>query len=466
MEEKLEKNKEYVVEIIDHGYEGEGIAKIGSVPIFIPNVLKGEVCKIVLVKVLSSYAYGKVLELQKISPDRVEADCSCSKRCGGCDLRHIAYPRTLEIKREIVQNLVNKNLQQKIEVQETIGMEQPVYYRNKAQYPFGVDQEGRPTIGIFAKRSHEIVPLQSCQIQNEISQEIAKTVIAFCRENHVEIYDEKTGKGILRHLVVRVGFSSKEVMCIFVICQKNETLASNWSKKKEELYHKLQQEYPNIQTIVENVNNQNTNVILGNRNQTIVGEGKIQDQLGEFTFEISPMSFYQINPVQTVKLYRKAMEEAELQKEDIFCDLYCGIGTIGIFAAKQVKKVYGVEIIPEAIEDAKRNARLNQIENVEFIAGDVEKLFGELLQKEGVKPTVVCVDPPRKGIDQTTIDNILKVEPEKVIYSSCNPATMVRDIAKLEEKYSIKSMTPVDLFPFTKHVECVTVMRLKENLKC
>lgn len=461
MEEKLEKNKEYVVEIMDYGYEGEGVAKIGQVPIFIPNVLKGEICKIVIVKVLSSYAYGKVLEVQKVSPDRIEPDCTCSNRCGGCDVRHIAYPRTLEIKREMVQNLVNKTLKQKVEVEKTIGMEQPVYYRNKAQYPFGMDKEGKPTLGIFAKRSHEIVPLSDCQIQNEISQKIAKTVLAFCQENNLEIYSEKTGKGILRHLVVRVGFTSKEVMCIFVICKKNERPESNWNRKKNELYQKLQEEYPSIRTIVENGNNQNTNVILGNTNQNMVGEGKIQDQLEEFTFEISPMSFYQINPVQTVKLYNKAIEAAELEKEDIFCDLYCGIGTIGIFAAKHVKKVYGVEIIPEAIEDAKKNATLNHISNAEFIAGDVEKLFGQLLQKEKVEPTVVCVDPPRKGIDQTTIDNILKVEPKKVIYISCNPATMVRDIAKLEEKYTIKSITPVDLFPFTKHVECVLVLSLK-----
>jgi len=204
METKLEKNQEYVVEIIDHGYEGEGIAKIGTIPVFIPNVLKGEVCKIVIVKVLSSYAYGKVIEIQKASQDRVEPDCTSEKRCGGCDLRHIAYPRTLKIKREIVQNLVNKTLKQKVMVEETIGMEQPVYYRNKAQYPFGVDKEENPTIGIFAKRSHEIIPLQTCYIQNEISQKIAKTVIAFCQENHVEIYNENNGKGILRHLVVRV----------------------------------------------------------------------------------------------------------------------------------------------------------------------------------------------------------------------------------------------------------------------
>lgn len=231
METKLEKNQEYIVEIIDHGYEGEGIAKIGQIPVFIPNALKGEVCKIVIVKVLSSYAYGKVLEIQSASQDRMEPDCASSKRCGGCDLRHIAYPRTLEIKREIVQNLVNKNLKQAIAVEKTIGMEKPVYYRNKAQYPFGTDNDGKPTIGIFAKRSHEIVPLQTCRIQNEISQRIAKTVIAFCQENRVEVYNEKTGKGILRHLVVRVRIYFQRSN-VYFCCLRKE-----WKER-----HELEQE--------------------------------------------------------------------------------------------------------------------------------------------------------------------------------------------------------------------------------
>ena len=461
MEKILEKNQEYVVEIIDQGYEGEGIAKINQIPIFIPNALKGEICKIVIVKVLTSYAYGKILEIVKTSKDRVESDCLTDKRCGGCDLRHISYARTLEMKREIVQNLVQKILKQKVEVRTTIGMEHPMFYRNKAQYPFGIDPKGNPTIGIFAKRSHEIIPIQECKIQNEISQRIAKTTIEFCREKKLEIYNETSEEGILRHLVVRVGFTSNEVMCIFVVNEKNGTQKSNWSKYKEELYNQLETTYPEIKTIVENQNNKKTNVILGDRNQVIFGEGFIYDQLADFTFKISPMSFYQINPIQTVKLYTKAIEEAELKKDDIFCDLYCGIGTIGIFVAKHVKKVYGVEIVPEAIQDAKINAQINQIQNTEFMTGDVKDLFDQMIQKDHIKPTVVCVDPPRKGIDPTTIENIKQVEPNKVIYISCNPATMVRDLAMLEEKYLIKSITPVDMFPYTSHVECVTILELK-----
>jgi len=463
MDKRLEKNQEYIVDIIDQGYEGEGIAKINQIPIFIPNVLKGETCKIVIVKVLSSYAYGKVLEIIKRSENRVETDCQTDKRCGGCDLRHISYPRTLEIKKEIVQNLVNKTLKQKVKVNETIGMENPFYYRNKAQYPFGKDFKSNPAIGIFAKRSHEIIPIQECKIQNEISQKIAKTVIDFCIENKIEIYDENTGKGILRHLVIRVGFTSKEVMCIFVINKNNARKETKWEKEKDELYSLLKEIYPEIKTIVENINNQNTNVILGKENTVVFGEGYIYDKLSDFTFKISPLSFYQINPIQTVKLYTKAIEEADLKKDDIFCDLYCGIGTIGIFAAKHVKKVYGVEIVPEAVEDANINAKLNNIHNTEFVVGDVEELFNKMIQKDKIKPTVVCVDPPRKGIDQTTIKNINQIKPNKVIYISCNPATMVRDLSILEKKYEIKKIQPVDMFPFTSHVETVTILNLKKS---
>lgn len=458
MEKKLEKNQEYEVEIIDQGYEGEGIAKINQIPVFIPGVLKGEICKIILVKVLTSYAYGKVLTILKTSKDRVCTDCITDKRCGGCDLRHIAYGRTLEMKRETVQNLVNKTLGQKVVVGQTIGMEEPFYYRNKAQYPIGLSKEKEPVIGIFAKRSHEIIPIQECKIQNKISQEIAQTVLSFCKEKKIEIYDEQNGKGILRHLVVRIGFASKEIMCIFVVNEKNMDSQTKWNKYKSELYEKLKSTYPDIKTIVENVNNEKTNVILGKLNHVVDGKGYIIDYLDKFQFKISPLSFYQINPSQTIKLYQKAIQEADLKEDDIFCDLYCGIGTIGIFAANHVKKVYGVEIIPEAIEDAKINAKQNQIENMEFIAGDVEILFDQLIKKEKIRPTVVCVDPPRKGIDAVTIQNLKKVKPEKVIYISCNPATMVRDIKQLEELYDIKSMTPVDMFPYTSHVETVVLM--------
>lgn len=276
----------------------------------------------------------------------------------------------------------------------------------------------------------------------------------FINENKISIYNEKTGKGIFRHILIKYGMKTNEIMCVFVI---NDT----HFPKEEELKEKLLEKFPNIKTIVKNVNMKNTNVILGNQNLVMYGSGYIQDKLGDFVFNISAMSFYQINPIQTEKLYNLAIKEANLGKEDTVFDLYCGIGTIGIFSANHVKKVYGVEIVEQAIEDAKENAKINGIHNIEFTSGDVEKILQKLIYEKQIRPDVVFVDPPRKGLDTTTVENLLKITPNKIVYISCNPATLVRDLSKIENKYEIKSITPVDLFPFTSHVECCAVMELK-----
>ena len=453
----VEKNKEYEVEIVDNGYEGEGIAKIDDFTIFVNGTIKGEICKILIVKVNKSFAFGKLIEVVKKSENRVEADCITYKRCGGCNLRHIKYEETLRIKKEIVQNLINKSLNNKIDVNDVIGMENPYYYRNKLQYPVGKNKDGIPVMGVFANRTHEIIPTKECLIQNKKAQEVANTIFSFIKENNIPIYDEKTRKDGIRHIIIKIGVLTNEIMCVIVTSQNN-------IKNEKELVNIIKNKYSEVKTIVKNINDKNTNVILGDRNIILYGDGYILDKLDKYKFKISTKSFYQINPKQTEKLYKKAIEFANLDKKDVLCDLYCGIGTIGIFASNKVKKVYGIEIVEEAIEMAKENAKLNNVDNIEFIAGDVEVAFKKLLEDDEVKPTAIIVDPPRSGLDNVTISKILETEVEKLIYVSCNPATLVRDIKLLEEKYVVKEIQPVDMFPYTSHVECVVAMTLRETL--
>ena len=452
----IQKNKEYIVDIIDNGYEGEGIAKIDNFTIFVPGAIKGEKVKILIVKVLTSHAFGKIIEILNKAEWRQEADCSTYKRCGGCNLRHVKYEETLKMKQNAVQSLVNKTLKNKIKVEETIGMKNPFHYRNKAQYPLGLNKEGEPVIGVFANRTHEVIPMEKCLIQNPKSEEIAKYILEFIKQKNISIYNENTGKGLFRHIVIKVGMKTNQIMCVLVV-------NGNVIPKENILIDELLKKFPEIKTIVKNINMKNTNVILGQENINIYGDGYIEDKLGEYTFKISPLSFYQVNPVQAEKLYNIGVKMAQISKNDIVFDLYCGIGTISLFMAKYAKKVYGIEIVKEAVDAAKENAVLNGVDNTEFFAGDVEIVLDDLINKKGIKADVVMFDPPRKGLDKKSISNILNIRPKKIVYISCNPATLVRDLAEFEEQYDIKTIIPVDLFPWTSHVECVSVLELKES---
>ncbi len=453
----IQKNQEYIVEIMDNGYEGEGIAKIDNFTIFVPGVIKGEKVKILIVKVLSSHAFGKIKEIINKSDFRQESDCSTYKRCGGCNLRHIKYNQTLRIKQNAVQSLVNKTLRNKIEVQETVGMENPFHYRNKAQYPFGVNKEGEPVIGVFANRTHEVIPMENCLIQNPQSEEIAKYILNFIKENKISIYNEKTGRGLFRHVVIKVGIKTGQIMCILVLNGKN-------IPNEKQLVEELIKRFQSIESIVKNINMKNTNVILGQENINIYGNGYIEDKLGEYTFKISPLSFYQVNPIQAEKLYNLGVKMAQISREDTVFDLYCGIGTISLFMANYAKKVYGIEIVKEAIDAANENAKINHVNNIEFYAGDVEIVLDDLINNRGITADIVMFDPPRKGLDRNTINNILKIKPKKIVYISCNPATLIRDLALFEEQYEIKTIVPVDMFPWTSHVECVSVLQLKQDM--
>ena len=457
MEIPVSKNKEYVVDIMDNGFEGEGIAKIDNFTKFIHNKIKEVRVRIIIVKVLSSHAFGKLIEILKASPVRETEDCQTYKRCGGCQLRHIKYEETLKIKQNAVQSLVNKTLKQKIEVEEPLGMENPYHYRNKAQYPLGINKEGKPVMGVFANRTHEIIPIQNCLIQNKQAEEVAKFIFDFIVKNKISIYDEKKQKGLMRHIVTKIGIKTKEIMCILVV-------NGNEIPQEKELINQVIMHFPNVKTIVKNINKQNTNVILGKENIPIYGDGFIKDKLGEFVFKISPLSFYQVNPIQAQRLYQIGVDAAQITKQDIVFDLYCGIGTISLFMAPFAKSVYGIELVEEAVYAARENALINKIDNAQFIAGDVEKILDDLINEQKIIPDIVMVDPPRKGLDRRSIDNILRIFPKRLVYISCNPATLVRDLSALEGLYEIKRLKPVDMFPFTSHVECVAVLQLKRDM--
>lgn len=455
---EIQKNQEYIVDIIDNGYNGEGIAKINDFTIFIQGAIKGEKVKILILKSTKSFAYGKILEIINASKSRNDEDCETFSKCGGCTLRHINYKETLNIKRDIVKNCLYKELHRDIEVKNTIGMENPLYYRNKLQYPVGFNKEEKPVMGIYSQRTHNIIETKkNCYIQNEKCSEIAKDIFEFTVKNSIKPYDEKANKGTLRHIVIRIGIKTSQIMVTLVV---NNDKFNNEDKFIEELTKK----YPEIKTIVKNYNEKNTNVILGDKNKVIYGNGYIYDLLGGYKFKISPLSFYQVNPLQTEVLYNKAIEYANLTGEETIFDLYCGIGTIGIFASAKAKKVYGIEVISEAIEDAKENAEINGVENAEFFAGEVEKILPELIEERNISADVVFIDPPRKGCDNITIETLLKIMPQKIVYVSCNPATLARDIHLLEEKYELKQVQPVDMFPYTSHVECVAVLQLKRDM--
>jgi len=449
------KNEEYVVEIIDNGFQGEGIAKIDNLAIFIPGTIKNEKVRIKILKVTSSHAYGKILEILEKSVYRNDSDCNTYTRCGGCDLRHVDYYETLKMKENSVKNTLEKILGRSIKIEKCIGMDNPYFYRNKLQYPVGIDETGKVVIGVYAERTHQIISTRECMLQDELSQKIVNDIYDFIMGKNIKVYNEKTLKGSLRHVIIRIGKKTSEVIV---------TLVSNEEeiKMEKELVTFLIGKYKEIKTIVKNINNKNTNVILGDKNRILFGDGYIYDYLEDYKFKISPMSFYQVNPIQTEKLYNKAIEYAELTGMETIFDLYCGIGTIGIFASKNVSKIYGIEVVEEAIKNAIENSKINNIENAEFLVGNVEEILPSLIKEKNIKPDCIFLDPSRRGCEKAVLDTILEVEPKRIVYVSCNPATLARDLKILSEKYNIQKVQPVDMFPYTHHVEVVVSMVLEE----
>jgi 23S rRNA (uracil1939-C5)-methyltransferase len=449
----INKNENYIVEITGQGHEGQGVAKIDGFTVFVEGALPGEKVEIKIVKVASSHGFGKLLKVLEPSNSRVKPFCSVYPRCGGCHVQHMSYESQLDFKTNVVKEALRRiGGFDDIKVNPCIGMKIPMNYRNKGQYPIG--QAGVEVVmGFYANRSHEIISAASCEIQHGKSFAIANAVKDFMQEKKVSIYDEKTGKGLLRHVVTRIGFATGESMAVIVANADSLPF-------KDELIETLKSKFPDITSVVLNVNKKNTNVILGEKNITLYGKDYITDKIGNFVFKISPLSFFQVNPVQTEVLYSKALEYAQLTGDETVFDLYCGAGTISLFVAKKAKKVYGVEVVDAAIKDAKENAKLNGVGNVEFICGEAERVVPEM----NVKADVVILDPPRKGCEKELLDTVVKMGAKRVVYVSCNPATLARDLKVLAEGgYALVEAQPVDMFPWTYHVE--TVCLLSRNTK-
>lgn len=453
----IEKNKEYILDIVSQGYEGEGIAKINDTfTVFIEGALKGERVNVRIVKSKKSFAYGKLLEVIEPSLERCEAKCSIHKRCGGCKLQYSTYKEQLNFKFERVKDCITKigKLDESI-VQFPLGMDEPWRYRNKVQLPIGM-VNGELKIGFFAPRSHEIIDMETCLIQDEIADKVVGITRTWIKKNNIKPYniDGKYDEtGILRHIMIRRGFTTNEVMVVLV---------TNGSKlpNKDEFISLITENIPGIKSIVQNINSKPTNVILGQECITLWGESTISDYIGEFKFNISPLSFFQVNPVQTEVLYNKALEYAGLTGDETVFDAYCGTGTITLFLSQKAKKVYGVEIIPQAIENANINAKENNVNNVEFFVGESEVVIPDLINK-GIKADVVIVDPPRKGCDVKLLNAITNIDAKKIVYVSCDPSTLARDLAILEGNgYKTVRVQPVDMFPHTAHIEtCVLLQR-------
>ena len=452
----VEKNRDYIVDISGITSEGLGVARIEGFTVFVEGALTDEQAEIKIVKVLKNYAFGKLLRTLKASPYRVDPSCEVVKRCGGCQLQHINYEAQLQYKTRQVKDAIERIGGLKdITVHDIIGMENPWRYRNKAQFPVGI--AGDVVIGFYANRSHEIIDTPQCSIQDKINDNIIQTIKEFIKKYDISVYDENTGKGLIRHIVTRKGFRTGEVMVCIVI--NGDNLLCD-----KALVEMLVKNVDNLKSVALNINKKKTNVILGDKNIVIYGEEAIYDYIGEFRFKISPLSFFQVNPVQTEILYSNALEYANLKGDEAVIDAYCGIGTISLFLSKMAKKVYGVEIIPQAIENAKENARLNGVENVEFIVGESEIVIPELYRK-GIQADVIVVDPPRKGCDVRLLEVIAQMSPERVVYVSCNPATLARDLKYLSERgYQVKEIQPVDMFPQTVHVECCVLLYRKDYI--
>ncbi|EWM53793.1 23S rRNA (uracil(1939)-C(5))-methyltransferase RlmD [Ruminococcus flavefaciens] len=450
-----EKNQVYTAEITGLTSEGSGVCRIDGMAVFVPQTAVGDICGVKIVKVLKSYAFGKAEEILTPSPDRIEDNCPVYKKCGGCLLRHISYEAECRTKEGIVRDAFERIGGLFPEFDEFIGAESTERYRNKAQYPLAV-RDGRAVCGFYAPRSHRVIPVEDCALQPEIFSDILQTVLDYINVKKLSVYSEETNTGIIRHIYLRRGAHSGQIMVCIVV-------RKDISRQLSALCRLLSEKYSDINSIIMNINPDNTNVILGDRCITLWGSDTISDTMCGNNVEISPLSFYQVNTVQAERLYAKALEYAAPGSSETIADLYCGAGTIGLSMAKQAAKIVGVEIIPQAVENAKENALRNGITNAEFHCGDAGEVFGKL-RRQGCKPDIIVVDPPRKGCSSETVDIISEAAPKKIVMISCNPATAARDAKLLSERgYSVDKVCGVDLFPRTGHVECVVLLSRQKS---
>jgi 23S rRNA (uracil1939-C5)-methyltransferase len=446
----IEKNQEYTIEITGLTNEGMGVGRVEGFTVFVEGALPEETVIAKIVKIQKTFGYGKLISIERQTQSRVKPSCGIVSKCGGCQLQHLDYKAQLSNKTQMVKDVMERIGGFKdLLVHDTIGMQDPWRYRNKAQFPVGIAKD--VVIGFYANRSHDIIDTDKCVIQDKLNDKVIKIFKEYIKKSSISVYNEKTHKGLVRHIVTRKGFKTGEVMICIVV--NGESLPDT-----DYLVETLTSKIPQIKSIVLNINKRASNVILGATNLVLYGEAAIYDYIGKFKFRISPNSFFQVNPVQTDVLYSKALEYTDLSGNETVFDAYCGIGTISLFLSEKAKKVYGVEVVAQAIQNAKENAVLNNVDNVDFILGESEKVIPEMYKKD-IKADVIVVDPPRKGCEQELLDVIAEMQCPRVVYVSCNPATLARDMKFLVEKgYVVKEVQPVDMFPHTVHVECVALL--------
>ena len=453
---EFRKNDLVTLEIEDCGIDGEGIGKADGFTVFVKDAVIGDTVTAKIIKAKKNYGYGRLMEVLKPSPYRVEPKCEFARQCGGCQLQALSYDQQLVFK----TNKVKGHLERiggftDIPMEPIIGMDELFHYRNKAQFPVGRNKEGKIVTGFYAGRTHNIIENRDCALGVAENKEVLDRVIAHMEKYGIEPYNEATGKGLVRHVLIRYGYFTKEVMVCLI-------LNGNKLPKEEQLVKSLC-EIPGMTSITINVNKKHSNVILGEEIRLLWGQEYITDRIGDISYQISPLSFYQVNPMQTQKLYAKALEYADLHGQETVWDLYCGIGTISLFLAQKAKFVRGVEIVPAAIENAKENAKLNGLENTEFFVGKAEEVLPREYKKNGVYADVIVVDPPRKGCDETLLETMVEMNPERIVYVSCDSATLARDLKYLCERgYELRKVCPVDQFGMTVHVETVVLLSHKK----
>ena len=461
----MEYKKDDLITLVidDMGIDGAGIGKIDGFPFFVKDAVIGDKIEAKIMKVKKGYAYARLINIIVPSEERTEPKCQYHKQCGGCQIQALDYKKQLLFKTDKVKNNLQRIggfshvLLEKI-MEPIVGMDlegqSPYHYRNKAQFPIGTDKNGEIITGFYAGRTHDIIPNMDCALGVEENRRILEAVVQYMKENKVTAYNETTGKGLVRHVLIRKGFATGELMTCVIIngdrLPRQDKLIDDLAKVE------------GMTSISISINKERTNVIMGRSCRVIWGNETITDVIGGIRFFISPLSFYQVNPVQTEKLYSLALEYAGLTGNEIVCDLYCGIGTISLFMAKRAKKVYGIEIVEQAIEDARKNAARNQIDNAEFYAGKAEEVLPRLYKEKGLKADVICVDPPRKGCDEECLATMVEMAPERIVYVSCDSATLARDLKYLcANGYSLERIRPVDMFPHTVHTECVVWIQRK-----
>ena len=448
--EALEKGSIYTAVIDGYSSEGLGIARVNGAVVFVPHAVRGEEVDLRITKVMKTSCAGEIVKIHDPSPERMEPECPYAGKCGGCAYRHLTYPEELWAKRQRVQDALTRIGGLELTVEEILGTKNPEHYRNKSQYPVGADG----SIGFFQARTHKVVPIRRCLIQTEAADRTAQAVGEWMRRYKISAYDETTGKGLVRHVCVRVNRKGESLCCVVV--------NGNKVPREPELAAYVTAAVPHTVGVLLNSNTRRGNVVLGDKYRTLFGRNYLMDTLCGLEFKLSMPSFYQVNRDQAEVLYGKALEFAGLTGNETVLDLYCGIGTISLFMAKKAKQVYGVEIVPQAIDDAKRNAAINDIHNAEFYVGKAEEVLPQTYEREHIHADIIVVDPPRKGCDESLLACITQMQPKRVVYVSCDPATLARDLKYLEERdYKVKEVQCVDMFGHSVHVETVVLLQRK-----